>query len=111
MSDCPACGTPYRTGTLVVLIRGGHKPRGARVCSRCARNGMTIVAQTVAEKPKPAPRSPDIAKALRQLELLAKTARGAEATAKKDDDSIGEDYHAGRAEGFEGAIGILRGPK
>lgn len=101
MSKCPAHGGEFRKGVLVTLLVPGKGLRGARVCQDCANGGMTVVAPSVAPVVSQKVARPDgYERALRQLQVLARSARSMAVT-----DS---DFYSGRAEGFEGAIEVIK---
>jgi hypothetical protein len=99
MTRCKACSREFRKGALAFLLT----PKGltgARVCQSCASGGVLLVA------PKLAPvvrekvvRSDGVERALRQLRTLASASRA---------NGAGFTFDNGRAEGFEGAIEVLK---
>ena len=121
---CPGCDADARKGTLVLLLdprSGKHKRQ--RVCPRCVRRAVLVAAPLQTPivkglKVKPAA-SGDVDRAIRMLTTYGKAARASElreheaALKHGDVDARAENtaYHRGRAEGFEGALELLRGPK
>jgi hypothetical protein len=107
---CPSCGQSFRTGVTVLLVDPRLPAERKRVCRRCASKALRICApyQGPIVKAAPAPRSDDVERAIRMLTTYAKAANAAAATAAR---GIEHEFQRGRAEGFEGAIELLRGPK
>jgi len=88
-----------------LLTPGGLK--GARVCQSCAGGGVLIVAPTVAPVVKVATKKDDgVARALRMLRTYAAASNAGASSGSET--SYNAHYQRGRAEGFEGAIEVLK---
>lgn len=103
MATCKICNGNYRKGSIAfVMADGGLK--GARVCPKCARNGVLLVAARpkVVQKDGPKFRPPeDVLKTLKsQLHAIKQTAHAA-------DDPDTRAYLDGKIEGLENAIGAF----
>lgn len=106
MSRCPAHGGEFRKGVLVTLIVPGKGVRGARVCQDCANGGMLVVASKLPPVIEQKTTRPEgYANALRQLQVIARAARASAHNADHPDE---ERFYNGRAEGFEGAIEVIK---
>jgi hypothetical protein len=102
LRTCKACGEKKRVLTRAVVFHvDGTPPGGGLVCQTCARvRGILVVASKVPPVTKGDARPEGLARAIRQLHTLAKLATAGSEPA---------DGHAvGRAEGFEGAIEVLK---
>jgi hypothetical protein len=110
MTRCPGCSQQYRKGTIVALIEPSGV-RNARVCDKCARGGLCVVAPRVARvgKAPAAVRSADTTEIVRALTTYAKLARSEAKGAHHTEATTS--HLLGRAEGFEGAIELLKGRK
>jgi hypothetical protein len=111
MTRCKACGSDYRKGVLAFLLSPGGL-RGARVCQSCASGGVLLVAPKLGPVvQKKAVRSDGVERAIRMLRTYAAASRDA-AKANLHSESVADERmrqaHAGRAEGFEGAIEVLK---
>lgn len=105
MTRCKGCGKEFRKGVLAFLLT----PKGltgARVCQACASGGVLLVAPRVAPVVQnKTVRSDGVKRALRMLRTYANVSRHHAGM----NGGIGRDAHAaGRAEGFEGAIELLK---
>jgi hypothetical protein len=108
LSTCKACGHTYRKGTLVTLLVPGQGVTGARVCQDCAAGGMLVVAPKVAPKVEQKVARPEgYEKALRQLQVLARAARGT-ASQYASEEASDYSHFNGKAEGIESAIEVLK---
>jgi hypothetical protein len=106
---CPACDKPCRKTTTVYLLHPTKGPERKRVCVPCANSGMTVVAPAMAPKvEEKMVRLDGYDKALTQLRVLM---RGAQASAKSavSVNDVHETHRfIGRAEGYEGAIEVIK---
>lgn len=108
MRRCPACGQPFRTGTLAFMLEpgdgkrgGGRGLRGVIVCGSCAKGGVLLVAPKLAPvKVEKVSRADGVNRLLRMLRTYLKAAQSA-GTGKNEADP---EYHDGRASGIETAI-------
>lgn len=97
MTRCKGCGKEYRKGVLAFLL-SSEGLKGARVCQACASGGVLLVAPKLAPVVKQAVARPEgLDRAIRMLRTYAKVS-----------DQYPEAHAKGRAEGFEGAIEIIR---
>ena len=110
---CPGCGAGYRKGTLVMLLDpNARKAERRRVCPTCAGGGLTVVAVSQAPVVKKVSLDPTLDGVQKVVRQLATYARAATASAKAEvQGSADAALHWGRAEGFEGAIQLLKGGK
>jgi hypothetical protein len=104
-ATCPACGRKFHKGKLAMLV--AKRARRTRVCVDCARTATLIVAPFVPPAPAPAESSiHDFAgKVARQLRGLR---QGATASAHLATDKNDVAHHLGKAEGYEGAIALVK---
>jgi|SRR5579864_7328652 len=97
MTRCKACGSDYRKGVLAFLLTPGGL-KGARVCQSCASGGVLLVVPKLGPVVrKKEVRSDGVERAIRMLRTYAKAA-----------EADGSSRMSGRAEGFEGAIEVLK---
>jgi hypothetical protein len=99
MTKCKGCGKEFRRGSLAFLLTvDGIK--GARLCQTCVAGGVTIVAPKLGPVVRQVVGNDkeQVDKVLRQLRTYARVASAGAASA----------YQLGRAEGFEGAIELIK---
>jgi len=109
---CPGCGGGYRKGTIVLLL----DPKTAtverkRVCPTCVRNGFSVAAvqqPTIVKENVFTGGAAYNAEVIGQLRVLARAANLMSKTDPIKLDPTAVMFHQGRAEGFEGAIELLR---
>jgi hypothetical protein len=105
MTNCPACGNSYRTGTTVLLLDPAFGSAGVRkrVCSSCANGGVVVVAPRLQPvKREKVIKPPQYDLIINQMRVLM---RAANASASYDGQ---KEHFTGRAEGLEAAIEIVK---
>lgn len=106
--SCPGCGGAFRKGTTVLLLGEAGAER-KRVCPKCAGAGLTVVAvkqPTIVKQNVFTGGASYNADVIRTLTTYAKLAR----LGARPGEPM-QEFQAGRAEGFEGAIELLKGRK
>jgi hypothetical protein len=84
MSKCGACGNEYRTGTMALVFRDGEALR-RRVCPRCVRRGVLLVAATApVKRVEKIVRTEAVEQTLRMLRTYARMAKSAGLDAKAE---------------------------
>jgi hypothetical protein len=107
MAYCKGCGGSYRKGTRVLLVLPSGTQERALVCPKCAGKGLTVCAVRQAPVVKQEVKG-DVDKtlnaAIRQLRVLMAAAN---AVACGNDREM-EFEQSGKAQGYEGAIVVLK---
>jgi hypothetical protein len=107
VSRCKGCGAEYRKGSIAFLLSAGGGMKGARVCQACVTGGVLLVAAKVAPAVvSKVVRTDGLVRVLRMLNAYAKAARSG--IGAMGQEGIGNALLQGRAEGFEGAVEVIR---
>lgn len=114
MSKCAGCGGAYRKGSNVLLVGMDGRVASRIVCPRCEKRAVRLVAAAVPPQVLASDEAAELkadwklkeAWVLRQLAIYAKAAR---VTEKTSDTEHARAHASGRAEGYEGAVELIRG--